>query len=269
MKITFGIITTESTQSYLDLIIESIVRESISEYEIIIVGGKDNIWNNSHIHHIPFDESIIHNWITLKKNLITENAKYDVIVYMHDYVRLMPGWYKGFLQFDAEKNSDWDLAMCKIQTHDGKRGMDWMGLPNDTVYGNVLLPYTYHNPKGMYIPGIFWVAKRSIMQTYPLNSQLRWGEAEDIEWSKRVLGGTINSPWLRNMICIPMNIEIDESKCTDKYYMNTYSCVQYVKYKEISDNFYKEYDSHSGDNSRPIGYRREDYQYMIQTNRYN
>ncbi len=268
MNITFGIITSDLSQNYLSSVIKSIENESIPEYEILIVGGKEIAWNNSHVHYLAFDESIVPDWITMKKNLITEYAQYNVIVYMHDYICLTPGWYKGFLQFDSERCGDWDLAMCQIQTMDGGRAIDWMGLPNDPVYGNVLLPYSYRNPKGMYIPGNFWIAKRSIMQTYPLNPQFRWCEGEDIEWSKRVLGGAINAPWLRTILRIPMDAEIDETKCTDKYFMNPYSCVQYIKHKPTPEAFLKEYDHHSGDNSRPSGYRREEYLYMMKTNRY-
>jgi len=119
----------------------------------------------------------------------------------------------------------------------------------------------------MYIPGNFWVAKKNIMQKYPLNENLLWGQAEDIEWSKRVLGGAIYSTWLRNMIKIPMNKEVDETMCTNKYYMNTYSSVIYLKNKQTHSDFCKEYDAHSGSNSRPLSYNREDYEYLIKTNR--
>ena len=31
-----------------------------------------------------------------KKNIITQNAKYENIVYMHDYIVLDNNWYKGY-----------------------------------------------------------------------------------------------------------------------------------------------------------------------------
>ena len=102
------------------------------------------------------------------------------------------------------------------------------------------------------------------MKKYPLNIQLQWQEGEDIEWSKRVLGGGINSTWLReNFMRIPMDVEVDESECTDKYRMNTYSVVRYLKNKPTNEAFLKEYDGHSGDNSRPIGFKWEDYEYLL------
>ena len=37
----------------------------------------------------------------------------------------------------------------------------------------------------MYISGSYFCAKKSIMEQYPLNEKLEWGEAEDVEWSLR------------------------------------------------------------------------------------
>ena len=82
MKFTFGIITYNDEARTL-LAIKSILRENIPDCQIIVVGG-ENLYNNDNITHIPFDESIKEGWITKKKNIITENAKYDNIVYMHD-----------------------------------------------------------------------------------------------------------------------------------------------------------------------------------------
>jgi hypothetical protein len=36
------------------------------------------------------------------------------------------------------------------------------------------------------MPGFYWIAKKSVMQEFPLNENLTWGQAEDIEWSRRV-----------------------------------------------------------------------------------
>ena len=263
MDFTFGIITSTNTQSFLMIIIDSIEALNIPNYEIIVVGGNPT---NNNVKHIPFDNSPR---ISTKKNLITLNAKYENIVYLHDYIMFEPGWYEGFLRFNNEYMGDWLVAMCIHKNIDGGRGIDWMGLPNDTKYGNVLLPYSYSNPKGMYVPGSFWVAKRSLMEKYKLDDDIQWMQAEDIEWSKRVFGGAINSTWLRMMLRIPMNIDIDESNCTDKYRMNIYSSIRYLKDKPTNPNFLKEYDSHSGDNSRPIGYKRDTYEYLLKTNRYS
>jgi len=259
MNFTFGIIYFKNF-FLINEIIKSIENENIPNYEIIIVGNYPI--HNDNIMVIPFNETEIPNCITKKKNIITEKAKYDNIVFLHDYIKLNKDWYEGFLKF----GNDWEVCMCKIFTNDGQRGIDWMGLPNDNIYGNVLHPYDYCNQKGMYIPGNFWVAKKDIMVKYKLDEKLCWGQAEDIEWSKRILGGYYDSDWLRNLCHIPLNtdMEMKNREVPDKirYKMNQYSSVSYLKHKPTPIDFYKKFDCHSGDNSRPKNYNKEDYLYL-------
>ena len=116
LKITFGIITTENTQSYLNDIIGSIRSQNIPDdsYEIIIVGNCD-IFNQHDVRVIGFDESQKNMWITKKKNIITSEARYENIVYMHDYLSLASDWYNKFLEFGTE----WDICMNAIKNPDG------------------------------------------------------------------------------------------------------------------------------------------------------
>jgi hypothetical protein len=264
MNFSFCISTTPITHQFLPQIIHSIEELKIPNYEILVCGT--NI--TASIPNAVFINVPLNSTFTFKKNTMTNMAKYENLVFLHDYIAFNDNWYGGFIKFNEEVNGNWEIAMCKIKNIDGTRGIDWMGLPNDTKYGNVLFPYEYSNPKGMYVPGNFWVAKKSIMIKYPLDIHLNWGQGEDIEWSKRVLGGLIEAPWLRNICRVPMGVSIDESHCTSKYKMNPYSLVSYLKNKPTHPDFLKEYDDHSGDNSRPIGYKREDYEYMIQTERF-
>ena len=73
MKFTFGIITNGNSDDNLNLVIDSIEKQSIplSHYEIIVVGNSRVNRKNTVI--IPFDNSI-KEWITKKKNLITKNC---------------------------------------------------------------------------------------------------------------------------------------------------------------------------------------------------
>lgn len=188
MDFTFGIITNGKEDKNINTIIKSIQDENIENYEIIIVGNS-NI-SNSFTTVIPFDENIKNGWITKKKNIITESAKYENVVYAHDYVCLCPGWYKGFVSY----GDDFNVCMTKILTN-GKRYRDW----TLDVMANVvpivgeenryarLLPYDELSlSKYMYISGAYWVAKKEFMKKFPLRETLVWGEAEDIEWSHRV-----------------------------------------------------------------------------------
>lgn len=259
MKFTFGIITGGGQEEFINKIIDSIEAEQIPEYEIVIVGSFLSARERTMIYLFP--ENIRPMWITKKKNLIAEVARYEILVLLHDYISLEKGWYEGFLKFQ-EEHPVWDVAMCKVKDITGQRHVDWLGLPSDPVYGYVNLPYDYHNPKGMYVPGFFFVVKRDFLRANPLDEKRLWGEAEDIEWSKRIFGGVDNSLWIRNILSIPINVNVLEPKNPAQYYMNTYSSVIFLKDKYVNPCFKLEYDTHTTDDTRPANYKVEDYVYM-------
>ena len=191
MKFTFGIITGGSeADPYTNFIIDSIESQNIPNdcYEIIIVGNSNINRTNTTI--IPFDENIKRGWITKKKNLITSHAQFENIVYTHDYVALGEDWYKGQLQ----SGNDFSVRMDKILNCDGTRYRDWCIWPHNGNHMDklmerkeCLIPYDMtHLSKYMYISGMYWIAKKDIMEKYPLDESLVWGQGEDVEWSKRI-----------------------------------------------------------------------------------
>lgn len=186
MEFTFGIITSNHTSQHLVGIIEQIKTEVPSDKrEIIVVGGQNP--NIDGVIHIDFDESQKPMWITRKKNLISQHSTKENVVYLHDYVGLVPGWYEGQLK----KGNDFSIRMDKIVNFDGSRFRDWSIWPHngnemDSIVGHeCLLPYHIGElSKFMYISGTYWIAKRDVMLKYPLNEELTWGQGEDVEWSK-------------------------------------------------------------------------------------
>jgi hypothetical protein len=259
MKLTFGIITGGDQDDFINKIIDSIEEEKIPDYEILVVGSF--LSARKHTIMYLFPEEMIPMWITKKKNVIAQAAKGEILVLMHDYIRLEKGWYEGFLRFQTE-NPVWDVAMCKLNDISGLRLIDWIGLAGDKLYGNVLLPYEYSNPKGMYVPGNFFMVKRDFLRAHPLDERRNWGMGEDIEWSKRIFGGIDTSPWIRNLLVKPLDIEIPDPESPAQYHMNIYSTVVCMKEKHIHPRYRHEYDTHSPDIERPIGYKLEDYVYM-------
>ena len=191
MEFTFGIITSGNNFDDISKIITSIKNQHIKNYEIIIVGGENAFELEDVVIHYPFDDTLKNGWITKKKNIITSKAKYENIVFMHDYIILHKNWYKGFLKF----GNDFEIAMNKIYNKDNKRLRDWcLWTDNGNFVDNIvnpklrcLLPYNVENlNEFMYISGTYWVAKRKLMEENPLNENLLWGQGEDVEWSKRV-----------------------------------------------------------------------------------
>jgi len=189
MNFTFGINTDGNNDHYLNSVIDSIEKLNIPEYEIIIVGNTD--LKREGIKVIHFDESIKKAWITRKKNLITQNAKFENVVYSHDYVAYDPDWYQGYLKY----GSDFKVCMNQILNFDGTRFRDWVLWPHnnsitDSIVGQnrqCIIPYEItHLSRHMYISGSFWVAKKHVMEEFPLNESLGWGDGEDVSWSMNV-----------------------------------------------------------------------------------
>jgi hypothetical protein len=257
--ITFGIVTGKDQTSLIHQIIDSIERERIPQYEVIVIGSFLAAREHTRVYEFPDQQ--FPNWITKKKNILATLATYDTIVFLHDYIKLKEGWYEGFLQFQNE-TPNWDVAMCRMEESNGRRAMDWIGLPNDPIYGNVLFPYDYSNPKGMYVPGNFFMVKRAFFLKNPLDEKRIWGMGEDIEWSKRIFGGADNSEWLRKILRIPLDTPVPDPESPALYVMNPFSTVVFLKDKPTNPCYYETFDMHSGNNARPQGFHPEMYLYL-------
>lgn len=192
MNFTFGIVTTNPSSDNVVQVLYSIEQQNIPDdkYEVIIVGGNESGYKDDLLTIIPFDETKKPGWITRKKNIITQNAKFDNIVYMHDYLVLDTDWYKNFVE---KFNEPFWNCMTPIKNADGTRYRDWTLWPDDLVHvlgpwnRHYLLPYEETGlSKYMYFSGAYWISKRKVMLEHPLDETLSWGESEDVKWSKEV-----------------------------------------------------------------------------------
>ena len=176
---SFGIIYGSDCQ-YLQEVIQSIRKQNIPNYEIILVGDSSipEIQNieGEDIVKIDFDESIKPLWITKKKNIISQCAKYENVSVHHDYTKLDDNWYSEFCKFDT----DWDVCMTSIKNLDGLRFRDWVFWRGVPVYADY-----YSNPdtSEMYVSGTYFCIKREYFLQYPFDESLLWGQGEDGIWS--------------------------------------------------------------------------------------
>ena len=197
MNFTFGIVTNLDHEEYLLNLINSILNQNIKNFEIIIVGPvghfdlKNKIAVTDSLKMIDFDESEKDGWITKKKNLIVNNAKYENIVFLHDYIILDKTWYSGYLKY----GNSFDICLNPILNKDHSRFRDWCLSPHNfklidkhlNKNSEFLIPYEEDQLTDyMYVSGAYWVSKKYVMMQYPLNENLAWGDGEDIEWSHRV-----------------------------------------------------------------------------------
>lgn len=204
MNFSFGIITDSSDGAIerIAKIEQSILNLNIPNFEIIIIGNKTILNDNfKNLNIIDFNDNEKPKWITKKKNLITQNAKYENIVYQHDYIKYDIDWYEGFKKF----GNDFDVCMNKIKNLDGTRFRDWVIFPwhhctkgklaseaaeiwkHCNITNNAsMIPYNETNfTKWQYISGSYWVAKKHVMQEFPLDEKLLWGQGEDVNFSMR------------------------------------------------------------------------------------
>jgi hypothetical protein len=210
MDFTFGIVTDGNSDNYIKTIVESIRKQNIPVYEIIIVGN--SLISGNDIINISFDESVKIGWHSKKKNIICEKARYENIVLLHDYVCFDKDWYTGFLKY----GTDYDICVNRIETIQKTRFRDFLIFPNGIephFNRGALLPYDYEPSKYisrlMYISGTYYVIKRHLALKYPLNE----------EFSIKVAGEDVD-------LCHRLSDNSIIFKC------NKYSSVYFLKHKD-------------------------------------
>jgi len=187
MTFSFGICASENNIKYHQTIIDSIKNLNIptENYEIILIGDSKCNPQLNDIRFIEFDETIRNGWITKKKNILAQESKFENLVIVHDYITFEKDWYDGYLKF----GNNFIVSMNKIVDPNNERFVDWLVLHEEIKVPNseLLLPYDWlHCSKCMYIPGNYFVVKKQFLLNNPLNENLIWGQAEDVEWSRRI-----------------------------------------------------------------------------------
>lgn len=181
-KWTFGILTNGTRDSLVDKEIESILKMKIQYTEIIICGDYKNE-NKYKIKRVDFIKPEI-GWITKKKNLICEIAKYENIVINHDRFVFDDEWYEGMKKY----GNYFEVLCCKIKTTNDRRVDDW------TTYGTdfAQVPLIGHQglleyndwDKNIHIDGGLYILKKSILKKASWDNKLFWGQNEDVILSR-------------------------------------------------------------------------------------
>jgi len=130
-------------------------------------------------------------------------AKYNNIVYLHDYIKFDLNWYEGFKEY----GDNFKACMTEIKNFDGVRYRDWVIFPyHHCTGGNLanetkalwefsgiennesMIPYSENRfSKFQYFSGAYWIAKKEVMLEFPLNENIKiWGGGEDVDFSQRI-----------------------------------------------------------------------------------
>lgn len=187
-KWSFGMVTNGVRKEFIKKSIQSIRDQKIPHYEIIICGNYPFSIEKD-IRYIPFTERDEKGWITRKKNIIAENAKYNNLCIFHDRIIFDGNWFEGMKRY----GNNFEILSCPQTLENGQRTGDWVmaGKPYNTPgYAFTIQQLEYKDwDRNVYIGGQFIVLKKHIWKKIPLNETLYWRQAEDIEYSNRLTAG--------------------------------------------------------------------------------
>jgi len=190
MRYTFAITTDFSNEKQLNEVIESIRQMQLTyeffeefDHEILVIGGKEKE-DDEEVRYIYFDESEKPGWVTRKKNILVQEAKFENIVLMHDYFLFDEKWLEAYERF----GDDWEICSNPQLLFNGKRHFtDWVTWDSPIYPRYTALPYDeWSMTKYMYQSGGYMVVKKYVLNENPFNENLVWGQADDVEWSLRV-----------------------------------------------------------------------------------
>lgn len=184
-KWTFGIITNGRKMDWVEKIIESIRRQKIPHYEIIVC-GKYYDRKEPDFEYIPFDQRDDLGWISKKKNLIVRSAKYENLCIVHDRVFFDDDWFEGMKRW----GNCFDHLAC-VQLHDGRQVNDWMLCEklerSDFGFASLLDHRDWDF--NVYQGGQLHITKRSSVEKFPWKEPYVWGNPEDVEISNNLRDG--------------------------------------------------------------------------------
>lgn len=192
--VSFIITTDGKSDNRVMQAINSVENLKIPNYEVIIIGGLETSIRHKHVFHIPFYEQTTVNlaWYTKKKNIAAFASHYENLVVMHDYYAFDENWYEEFVKF----GNNWDVQIQQHFILPELGGYRYNGWRVDRIPGYPEIPYNMAIPWDidqlipyMAIHGSFWMVKRNKMIEYPLDETLYACQADDIEWSSRIVPG--------------------------------------------------------------------------------
>ena len=120
---TFWIITNWERIEWIEKVIQSILKQEIPNFEIIICWKliDKSIIEKYNLKYVEFTEKDEIWWITRKKNLVVQNAKYENLMIMHDKIILDDNWYNWMQKYW----NNFESLSCITKNIEGKRYSDW------------------------------------------------------------------------------------------------------------------------------------------------
>ncbi|MFK8111133.1 MAG: glycosyltransferase [Rubripirellula sp.] len=183
--VSIGVLTLGDRMEELTRLIETAREHCKLPYEIILVSPKpiESLEGQPDIRQIIFTEKDDLGWITRKKNLICQDAKYSELVICHDRFEFTTSFFQAYESWGCA----YGIAAVRLQLPDGKRGLDWGVVRGDNFAWceGGLLNYR-DNSRFSYVPGGVTMLRKSFWEQFPWSENLFWNEHEDVELCRRV-----------------------------------------------------------------------------------
>lgn len=188
---TFGLVTDGRKPAAVAAFVRSILAlqrpEGAAEPEILLC-GPDSILKDlgacvAAVTLIAQPEAFqASGWITRKKNLLVSAAARENVLIAHDrYV--VP---EDFYQRVADFGGDFGVIVPRQLTHTGVPVPDWVMVAEDLNWSTPgWLEFGDYHPHA-FINGGVMIAKRNVLTRTPWSELLMWGQAEDVELSRRL-----------------------------------------------------------------------------------
>ena len=177
-KISFCILSNElAPNNLLNSLIESIHKQNISDYEILIAYSDGKIIKNTNYKNINYfpvkkqSSRVNHNKKLeqhIKRKIMISHAKYENIIFLKDYHILHKNWYTNIKIY----NEDFKVIVGKILFQDNTRYLDrCVGGYNHENYdyrNGILIPYEINDcgilkKLDMYVSGGTFLVKKSLI----------------------------------------------------------------------------------------------------------
>lgn len=190
---SFGIVSNGKDNESVLNIISQIINFDIPEYEILICGPEPS--NDLPERVRILDETMCYTDLRIpisrKKNLIIDNAIYDNLVILHDRILFPENWYEKMKDY----GNYYDMLCTPILNiaNQNRRMLDWIRHVDTFYKPNIISRLLFNNTtlyynewsKDIFVNGGFFQIKRLYAQNNPLNTNLNWGEKEDVDFSIR------------------------------------------------------------------------------------
>jgi hypothetical protein len=184
---------------HLNKCIDSIVKNNIKKYEIIVCQDNNTIKETNEIKLITINNVSNNIHICKKKNLLIKNSLYENLCIMHDYMCLDENWANGYESY----GNSWNVCTNIIkEMGTGMRGADWIGDVTCPAWETAkksmktrFIPYDKYFHKNQWISGHFFCVKKSFIidNNLWLDENILWGNKntpEYQEWCLRVKNNT-------------------------------------------------------------------------------